>query len=299
MTLAGYAPILVLAVFASSAGALAVSPAPVASSLDREFLRLFGERSASGSIVVEDVPSGELLASASIGDGARSLPLSTVKLIVAAIYWERKAQLPKSIAPDMDVLIAQGRDGPGRALALDLRRALGAKAVLDDLRRFGFPPCSPGTSQNCTTLSELTPDSEWADALSLGETHFRVTPSGLSRFLRDVALAETRQVPVISRESAQALHRSMIATVESGTASGARRRLGDLGMLGGKTGTGPAGAEPYDGIFAGLVYDRSGTARYTVVTYVRRGGYGGGAAAEISADAAAFLLSERSKLARQ
>lgn len=179
MSLAGYVPIVVLAVFASGAGALADSPAPVAPSLDREVLRLFAERSASGSIVVQDVPSGEMLASASIGDGASLLPLSTVKLMLAAIYWEHKAQLPKAIAPDMDALIALGRDNPGRVLALDLRRALGARTVLDDLRRFGFPPCSPGTSQNCTTLSELTPDSEWADALSLGETHFCVTASGL------------------------------------------------------------------------------------------------------------------------
>lgn len=69
-------------------------------------------------------------------------------------------------------------------------------------------------------------------------------------------------------------------------------------MLGGKTGTGPASAEPYDGIFAGLIYDRSGTPRYTVVTYVRSGGYGGGTAAEISADAAAFLLRKGFEAAR-
>ena len=131
-------------------------------------------RSAIGSIVVQDVRSGEVLISASIGDGATSLPLSTVKLMLAAIYWQHKAQLPKPIMPDMYALIAQGKDDPGRILALELRRALGSGAMLDDLRR------------------------------------------------------------------------------------------GD-------------------------------TARYTVVTYVRHGGYGGGTAAEISADAAAFLLSEASK----
>jgi hypothetical protein len=290
MSLVRCVPMMALAAFALGAGAPVARAAPGASSLDREVSRLFGERGASGSIVVQDVRSGKLLASASIGDGASSLPLSTVKLMVAAIYWEHKAQLPESIAPDMYALIAQGKDDPGRVLALELRRALGSKAMLDDLRRFGFPRCSAATRQNCTTLSQLTPDSEWADALSLGETHFRVTPPGLSHFLRDVALAETRRLPVVSREGAQALHRSVIEAVESGTASGASRRLGDLGMLGGKTGTGPAGVEPYDGIFAGLIYDRSDIPRYTVVTYVRRGGYGGGAAAEISADVAAFLL---------
>lgn len=48
--------------------------------------------------------------------------------------------------------------------------------------------------------------------------------------------------------------------------------------------------EPYDGVFAGVIYNRRGVARFTVVTYVRRGGPGGGTAADISADAAALLL---------
>jgi len=57
-----------------------------------------------------------------------------------------------------------------------------------------------------------------------------------------------------------------------------------------------AGAEQpmnrQDGRFAGLVFDRQGKARYTVATFVRRGGRGGRNAAEISAQLARFLTSE-------
>ena len=42
-----------------------------------------------------------------------------------------------------------------------------------------------------------------------------------------------------------------------------------------------------DGWFAGLVFDRQGKACYTVATFVRRVGLGGGNAAEISAQLAA------------
>ena len=44
------------------------------------------------------------------------------------------------------------------------------------------------------------------------------------------------------------------------------------------------------GIFAGLVFDRKRIPRYSVVTYVRRGGLGGGAAADISAAMAKTLM---------
>ena len=58
--------------------------------------------------------------------------------------------------------------------------------------------------------------------------------------------------------------------------------------LGGKTGTGPFGAEPHDGWFAGLIFDR-GVPRYTVAVYVERRGPGGGVAAGIAAEIVRLL----------
>ena len=50
--------------------------------------------------------------------------------------------------------------------------------------------------------------------------------------------------------------------------------------MGGKTGTGPDPASKTagpgsDGCFTGLIFDPQGKARFTVVTYVNHGGFGG------------------------
>jgi cell division protein FtsI/penicillin-binding protein 2 len=50
---------------------------------------------------------------------------------------------------------------------------------------------------------------------------------------------------------------------------------------------------PYDGWFAGLVFDPEGKARFTVATYVRRGGKGGENAAIISAQLARYLIEQQ------
>ena len=47
---------------------------------------------------------------------------------------------------------------------------------------------------------------------------------------------------------------------------------------------------PYDGYFAGRVFDSAGIPRFAAATYIRAGGRGGGAAAEVSADLARFIL---------
>jgi hypothetical protein len=164
--------------------------------------------------------------------------------------------------------------------------------MLNDLARFGFPSCAE-RSDVCTSLSETTSDADWANALSLGEIDFRTTPEGLSEFLLAVGNGGVRAdngAPVMSARTASHLQSAMLETVRSGTAHRASAHLGDVGHMGGKTGTGPGGSQPYDGMFAGLIFDKEQRPRFTVVTYVRRGGYGGGAAAEISADMGRLLL---------
>jgi hypothetical protein len=242
------------------------------------------------------VANGSTIASVNVGDGPDGLPLSVAKLFLVAIFADRRQQFPKELWPDLDLVIAHGNDDAGRHLALKLRRSLGSATVLHYLARLGFPGCTSPHPTNCTTLSSATADADWADTLSLGEARFRVTPEGLSEFARIIGNAglgpDDRRV--ISSEAARLVQSAMIGTVDFGTAHGIRDLLGELGTIGGKTGTtAPGGRTPYDGLFCGLVFDRAGVPRYTVVTYVRRGGYGGGAAAQISAELAYLLLSAK------
>lgn len=90
--------------------------------------------------------------------------------------------------------------------------------------------------------------------------------------------------------TARKLQAAMIDTVLRGTATGIRGRLGGEWLIGGKTGTGPGDVRPWDGCFAGLVFDGNRVARYAVVSYIRRGGRGGGAAAELAAELVKSML---------
>jgi len=164
-----------------------------------------------------------------------------------------------------------------------------------------------------TLLGANTPDSEWADAFALGENNFVVTILHVSRFLQaagnngmllpPVARKETDE-PVskpaaISRRIMQEktavwLQGAMRDVVQRGSAKAITHVLDGTGwQIGGKTGTGPglgAHGPPYDGWFAGLVFNSQGKARFTVATYVRHGGRGGENAAMISAQLARYLI---------
>jgi hypothetical protein len=170
--------------------------------------------------------------------------------------------------------------------------------MLRDLARYGFPSCGRTRTSDCVSLSSSTPDSRWANAFSVGEADLHFTPKGLAEFIRIIGrdgVAGNGRV-ALSRSTAQRLQSAMRATVDLGTARSIRGRLAGLGAIGGKTGsTAIGGANPFDGVFAGLIFDRSGTPRYIIVTYVRRGGVGGGNAAQISAELAALLLGSGAK----
>jgi hypothetical protein len=159
-------------------------------------------------------------------------------------------------------------------------------------------------------LGPETSVKDWEDTLSLGEERIVVTALHLSRFLqavgnrgvmlppvaRDTARlgstmpAETR---VMSEAAALKLQTAMRGTVEHGTAKSAAPILAETGWsMGGKTGTGPGPYAPSlksDGCFAGLIFDQDGKARFTVATFVKHGGFGGGNAARISAELGRFL----------
>jgi membrane peptidoglycan carboxypeptidase len=99
----------------------------------------------------------------------------------------------------------------------------------------------------------------------------------------------------IMRESAALkLQAAMRPAVERGTAKSVANVLADTRwQIGGKTGTGPGPNAPgpeSDGWFAGLIFDPQGNTRFTIATFVKHGGYGGGNAAWISAEVARFLI---------
>jgi cell division protein FtsI/penicillin-binding protein 2 len=170
-----------------------------------------------------------------------------------------------------------------------------------------------------SSLSEATTDSAWADTLSLGETNVMVTGLHVSRFLQAVGnggvmlqpvareqepnavgLKKSRQenlrspIRVMQRHTARLLQAAMRDVVQRGTAKSIANALGASGwQMGGKTGTGPGPAPigpQSDGWFAGLIFDSQGRARFTVATFVRHGGTGGGNAAKISSELARYLI---------
>jgi len=290
---------------------------------NEEVVRLLLARRFVGEAIMQDVrtgaivsfagtafvPGGKELHAAGILPGAGALPLSSVKLMLAAIWWEHEdsidSQLHKT-APNLNEMLVAGHDEPARQLALLLRRSIGSQAVLDDLARFGFPLCAPGKAGRpfsppaCVALTPRTSDADWASSLSIGETNFTVSLEQLSRFLRAIGKTgaiflssldkERRPGNMMSRETATQLQVAMLDAVDDGSAKGIRGRLGTEWRIGGKTGTGPADTHPHDGIFAGLVFGAESEARFTIICYVRNGGPGGGAAAEISADLARFVI---------
>ena len=314
----------------------------VCAAANDEAARLIAARHLAGAIVVQDVRTGALVAFASVSAPPDStaknldidvtsplLPLSLTKVLLAASWWDHERQIASAhrAAPiDVHEMLVTGSDSAGRLLANALRAAVGSQVALDDLNRFGFPPCPTDDAQKidtsfwqtltpqwqarlipaapCTNLSPDTGTSEWASALSIGESSFSVTLLHLSRFMqaignrgillqpaaRDTASAapsanqSSSAKKIMEASTASKLESAMIDNVERGTAKGVRGRLGPKWMMGGKTGTGPADANPFDGCFAGLLFDDRRQARYTVVAYIKRGGLGGGAAAEISAD---------------
>jgi len=171
------------------------------------------------------------------------------------------------------------------------------------------------------SLGKETNTKDWEDTLSIGELRFIATALHLSRFLQAVGNGGVMAAPVardedstsrpgstitatarlMSEAAALKLQELMRGTVARGTAKSALPILAGSGWsMGGKTGTGPepgttAAGLRSDGCFAGLIFDPQGKARFTVVTFVKHSGFGGGNAARISAELGLFLSGARAK----
>lgn len=177
-------------------------------------------------------------------------------------------------------------------------------------------------------LSEDMKDTEWSDTLSIGDTNSNVTALHVSRFLQAVgnggmmlppvareeqsapSLKDLRMSPqkaenptrIMQESTALRLQSAMRDAVQRGTAKSIAKALENTGwQIGGKTGTGPRPAPigpTSDGWFAGVIFDPQGKARFTVATFVRHGGPGGGNAAKISAELAHYIIGESIGLSR-
>ena len=100
----------------------------------------------------------------------------------------------------------------------------------------------------------------------------------------------------MEENTAQRLQAALRDNVQRGTATSIAKALeGTPWQIGGKTGS---GGPQLDGWFAGLVFDPEGHARFTVATFVRHGGYGGGNGARISADVAAYIIGSEHAVVR-
>ena len=248
-------------------------------------------------------------------------PLSVIKLVAAAVWLEHFGPPGKFTchgepegAESIDSLIVKGCDSAGKDLAIQLRHRLGTSAVLADLRRLGFasrikpriaaPDDSDGVTlgaeaipqrelHSVTTLSNVVKDSAWAAALSVGESDFATTLLDLSELLQVIgADGVNRGAQVIDSRTARLIQKAMVSCVDAGTGRAIRDVLAGTGWrIGGKTGTGPDVDRPGSGgLFASLVFDPSGHARYAIVVLTEGAGPGGGAAAQIAAAIARRLV---------
>lgn len=268
-------------------GQVVVPAAPV--DLTPRVVQLLRAARARGAVRVLDVRTGDVVASAALGRdvAAPVLPLSVIKLSVAAMWWDTNAgdgslEEPGVGRVSVHDVIAKGYDRPCKEMAVVLRRRIGAEAMLAGLRRYGL-----GSPPGALTLAADASDADWGDSLSIGEHGMTVTLDQVSRFLRAVGLGGDG---LLKPETARRLQEAMKDTVARGTARGVAPKLaGTRWQLGGKTGTGPFEARPsYDGWFAGLIFE-NGEPRYTVAVYIDGGGPGGGVAASIAADLTRIL----------
>jgi cell division protein FtsI/penicillin-binding protein 2 len=317
--------------FPASSCKEALSALAVCTAANDVAVRAMAKRHLEATLVMQNVATGTLAVfaaseSAVLDVATPVLPLSLSKLFLAASWWDNR--LREAAADSVHEMLVEGRDSLGRQLALELRQSAGTGKVMADLRRYGF---NGGNERFWAEVDgqwrqRLTPppaearidqlnDQDWSQALSIGEQHMKTTALQISQFLQAVGNHGTRCAPVARRvngsglaegcraparimeePTARQLMAAMLDTVKRGTAKGIATALDGTGWsMGGKTGTGGVAGAPLerqDGWFAGLVFDRQGEARYTVATFVRRGGTGGGNAAAISAEVARFVISE-------
>jgi hypothetical protein len=135
-----------------AAVAAARSAAPAANAriagprlLDARAVELFRAAGARGAAFVCDIATGDAVASVGVGHdvAARVLPLSTIKLYTAALWWahglgDGAFSDPRHSRVTLHDALVLGYDHPAELAAVELRRRLGGRAVLEKLRGYGL-----------------------------------------------------------------------------------------------------------------------------------------------------------------
>jgi hypothetical protein len=279
--------LVVVACSCAKPAAAGERPSPALEDVAR---RTLDEAGASGFIHVRDVRSGHVLAHVTTAHGSQPLlvdspirPLSVIKVFVAALWLESgfadtgvACRRPMGQLLVEDVIVS-GCDSAGAAMAIRLRRQLGAAKMLAELHRYGLTRL---------TLQTDTSDEAWGTALTLGEDE-STTPEEISSFFRAIA---TEGGGLFSSKTAKALRSALQGVVQRGTATAIKDSLAKIGWhIGGKTGTGPGECGGHcDGWFASIAGDSAGE-WYVVLVFIRGKGFGGGVAARIAATIARHL----------
>ena len=189
--------------------------------------------------VIQDVRTGAVAAFAASQPSDLDVttlvsPLSLSKLLLSASWWDNRqpdsnfdstrgnpnAQNPayRSRVSVHEMLVG-GSDSAGRQMALALRKSVGAKAVIEDFKRYGFGPRTTSLRDNTfwaelvpawetrllparayISLSDETKDEVWAEALSVGEINMKVTALHISRFLQAIGNNGVMLQPVAKEE---------------------------------------------------------------------------------------------------
>jgi beta-lactamase regulating signal transducer with metallopeptidase domain len=344
---AAQAPAAVACVVPGPAEGSTVCPA-----LEREVGALLARYPRGSAAVVQEVTSGAVLAYSAVGDGAGGLtepvlPGSVWKLVLATLWWERglgdgplecparldvggrtvaaAAGMPPVLAGPHDMLV-HSCSTAAAAMALRLRDAAGADAVLAGVRRLGFGVARDGARPDGrdttfwatrspafrarmspapvrVALAEGGGRGAWA-GFATGAADVRVAPLHVARFVQAIGNDGVGVAPTVdgalarapggtrlfARETAWRLQGAMLDAVRRGTARAAGEEMaGSPWQLGGKTGTVAADGADDDGWFAGLAFDRAERARYVVVVRIPGGGPGGGEPARLAARIARLL----------
>jgi hypothetical protein len=124
---------------------------------------LFANAGAHGAAIVLDVETGRTIAAVGVGREtiAPVLPLSMIKLYLAAIWWETGLGEGDFVDPrhgrvSLHDVLLDGWDAPGAEAAMLLRRKLGTERFLAALRAKGLG-AAPGT----LALSADSDDAAW------------------------------------------------------------------------------------------------------------------------------------------
>src|SRR6185436_6540201 len=140
---------------------------------DALLAKLLRDADAHGAVLVTDVATGAVVASAAVGRDASAqlLPLSVIKLYLAALWWQHDRGdgdfLYRGRHVTVDDVLIDGWDRPGEEMAIDLRSTLTPQAMLSQLRTYGV---GPGLS-----LPPDADDTRWGSTLSIGEHDVLVT----------------------------------------------------------------------------------------------------------------------------